>query len=132
MKKKTKKFTDEAGGKGTVKRPVNPSESFRKGKKKATDKQSVAEGRVNQGRDLENKKKKKKMSVAQDDAMDRRMGIKSGSKRDQAMDRRNGVVDKKKSKKAVKRQVIAHKSAKQTAKQAWMDKVMPSKKKGSK
>lgn len=60
-------------------------------------------------------KKKKKMTQAQDDAYDRRHGIKEGSKRDIAQDRRNGIMDKKKHKvvKAAKKtSMIAHKGKK--------------------
>ena len=86
--KKVKPLTDEAGGKGTIKRPVNPENSFMKGKKN-----------------------KKKMTQAQDDAYDRRHGIKEGSKADIKQDRLNGIVDKKKHKaKVVKHSVIAHKA----------------------
>ena len=86
--KKGKSFTDESGGKGTIKRPTNPEDSFMKAKKN-----------------------KKKMTQAEDDAYDRAHRIKEGSKRDIKQDRLNGIVDKKKNKaKVVKHSVIAHKA----------------------
>jgi hypothetical protein len=48
---------------------------------------------------IKGKKGKKKMTQAQDDAYDRKHGIKEGSKRDIKQDRLNGIKDKKKSKK---------------------------------
>jgi hypothetical protein len=89
MKNKSKKFTDEATGKGTIKRPTNPADLFRKAKKN-----------------------KKKMTQAQDDAYDRKHGNKEGSKADIKQDRMNGIMDKKKKNKAkvVRSQTIAHKA----------------------
>lgn len=40
-------------------------------------------------------KSKKKMTQAQDDAYDRKHGIKEGSKRDQIQDAKNGILEKK-------------------------------------
>ena len=118
--KKGKSFTDEAGGKGTIKRPVVPSASLKSKKRKGTDKQTTAETALRQSRDLDNKKKnksKKKMTQAQDDRYDRAHGIKEGSPADIKQDRLNGVSDKKKSKaKVVKHSVIAHKSKKKAIK----------------
>ena len=40
-------------------------------------------------------KKRKRMTVAEDKAMDKKMGIKEGSKKDIAMDKKHGVKDRK-------------------------------------
>ena len=45
--------------------------------------------------------KKHKMTQAQDDAYDRKHGIKEGSKADMAQDRKNGIKDKKRMKKTM-------------------------------